>query len=210
MKTDIAEQTQPILLTMTIGDIVAKYPNTAPVLLGYGLHCVGCAVNPYETIEQGALGHGMDKEMIEDMIDELNLIITKKPDYPLNPEGITLSPRALDTLTAIQESDNKQGHGLKVKASKADTGMDFFLDLVEAPEEGDNTLIWEGMKIFIDKNSLELMKPSIVDYMRQLNGEGFKIISLKAEEETCPCGKPLSDCGCKNGDGCSCGTGGCC
>lgn len=201
---------QPVSPNMTIGDVVQKYPQLADVLLSYGLHCVGCAVNPYETLEQGALGHGMSKEMIEGMIDELNIVITKKPEFDLNPEGVTISPRALDTLQAIAESDYKGKEiGLKVKASKADMGLEYFLDFTEKKEDGDKELEWEGVKMFVDPDSLALMTPSIIDYMTTLQGEGFKIIPLKTEEETCPCGKPLSQCGCENGKGCACGDGGC-
>src|SRR3989338_5214633 len=99
MNKKVAEK--PVKLDMTIGDVVEKYPETAEVMLGYGLHCVGCAVNPYETIEQGAMGHGMSKETIDSLLADINLAVTKQPDYPLNPEGITLSPRAIETLQVI-------------------------------------------------------------------------------------------------------------
>jgi iron-sulfur cluster assembly accessory protein len=207
--TDAIQTKKPVRSDMTIGDVVAKYPQTAPVLLSYGLQCVGCAVNPYETIEQGALGHGMDKDMIDQLVEELNLVITKVPDFALNPQGITISPRALDTLEAIRESENKQGFYLKVRAMPTEQGLDYELDLQEKPESGDVLLTWEGFPLSIDPVSLEAMKPSVIDYQRQLQGEGFKVIALKTEEELCPCGKPLSECGCKNGQGCSCGDGGC-
>jgi iron-sulfur cluster assembly accessory protein len=200
---------QPITPDMTIGTIIEKYPQTTEVLLGYGLHCVGCAVNPYETLEQGALGHGMTKETIDSMLSEVNLVVTKKPDYLLNQDGITLSPNAVDTLQAMMEADGKSGFGLKVSATKEGKSLDYYLDIVEAAEEGEKTLEWEGIKIFIDEKSLRLMSPSVIDYQTLTNSEGFKIISLKEAEETCKCGKPLDQCGCKNGEGCACGKGGC-
>ena len=45
---------------MTLGELVAKHPETVDVMLKYGLHCVGCHMAALETIEQGALAHGMD------------------------------------------------------------------------------------------------------------------------------------------------------
>ena len=47
---------------MLLDDIVKKYPETAVILMGYGLHCVGCIVSGIETIEQGAKTHGRSEE----------------------------------------------------------------------------------------------------------------------------------------------------
>ena len=38
---------------MTIGDAVKAYPQVANVFLKFGLHCVGCHVAYWETVEQG-------------------------------------------------------------------------------------------------------------------------------------------------------------
>lgn len=200
---------KPVKLDMTIGDVVDKFPETAEVMLGYGLHCVGCAVNPYETVEQGALGHGMSKETIDQMLADINLAVTKQPEYPLNMEGITLSPRAVETLEVIAESEGKKGQGLKVKATPAEGGLEYFLDLTEKAEAGDVTMKWEGVSIFVDPKSLELMKPSLIDYVKMEGGEGFKVTSLKPTEpkkESGGCGDENCGCsekGCSN-EGCGC------
>ena len=197
MKTKTVEK--PVRLDMTIGTVVEKYPDSAEVMLGYGLHCVGCAVNPYETIEQGAMGHGMSQETIEQMLSDINLTVTKQPDYPLNPEGITLSPRAIDTLKIIAEADGKQGQGLKKKATKTEAGLDYFLDLAEKPETGDLTMKWGGVDMFVDKQSLALMQPSLIDYVKLPEGEGFKVLSLKPSEY-----KDHGDACCQDGEGKCC------
>ena len=58
------EKQEQILITkdMPIGEVVERYPEAAEVLTAYGLHCVGCHVSPFETVEQGALGHGMERQ----------------------------------------------------------------------------------------------------------------------------------------------------
>ncbi len=63
---------------MTLGDIVAKFPEAVPIMLKFDLHCVGCHVAAFETLEQGAKGHGMDKETLEKMLAEMNKAIEKK------------------------------------------------------------------------------------------------------------------------------------
>ena len=57
-----------------IGGLIQEHPKAAGVMLKYGLHCVGCHVNQYETVKQGAMGHGMPEETVQSLIDELNVV----------------------------------------------------------------------------------------------------------------------------------------
>ena len=57
--------TEKISKDMTLGEVIQKYPEVVSIMLKYDLHCVGCHVAAYETLEQGALGHGMDKITFE-------------------------------------------------------------------------------------------------------------------------------------------------
>ncbi len=63
---------------MTLGEILAKHPNAARIMVGYGLHCVGCHVAAWETLEQGAKAHGLDDNKVEEMVNEINKLIEKK------------------------------------------------------------------------------------------------------------------------------------
>ncbi len=69
----------------TLGEAVSKYPETAAIMLKYGLHCIGCHVATWETIEQGASGHGLTGAQIKDMLADMNAAIAKR-DEALNPE----------------------------------------------------------------------------------------------------------------------------
>ena len=60
---------------MNLGEVVYKYPETAEVLTDYGLHCVGCFANAFDTIEAGAKIHGMSDDEVEEMIDRVNEVI---------------------------------------------------------------------------------------------------------------------------------------
>ncbi len=76
MKTD--KQQQPnknapvVTKDMNIGDIVFKYPDVAEIMMDYGLHCVGCMANGFDTIEQGAKIHQLSDEEIEEMLMRVN------------------------------------------------------------------------------------------------------------------------------------------
>jgi hybrid cluster-associated redox disulfide protein len=67
-----AAKSPKITKDMTLGDAVSRYPKTVEVLFRYGMHCIGCHISAYETIEQGALAHGMSQPDIKKMVDEMN------------------------------------------------------------------------------------------------------------------------------------------
>jgi hybrid cluster-associated redox disulfide protein len=67
-----AKKAAKITGSMTLGEAVSKYPRTMEVLFRYGLHCIGCHISAYETVEQGALAHGLSKEQVKQMIEEMN------------------------------------------------------------------------------------------------------------------------------------------
>ena len=58
----------------SITDIVQKYPETAEILLNYGMHCFGCMAARFENIEQGALAHGID---VDEFMKDLNACVEK-------------------------------------------------------------------------------------------------------------------------------------
>ncbi len=49
---------------MGIIEVVQKWPDTAQVLMEYGMGCLGCAAAHFENIEQGALAHGIDVDAL--------------------------------------------------------------------------------------------------------------------------------------------------
>jgi hybrid cluster-associated redox disulfide protein len=58
---------------MPIGDVVRNHPETVPVFMKHGLHCIGCAVAAFESIAEGAAAHGID---IDALITDLNQAAT--------------------------------------------------------------------------------------------------------------------------------------
>ena len=70
----ITEETMGDTITknMTFGELVQKYPQVAPVLAEYGMHCIGCHIGISETIEEGARAHGLGQAEIDQMLVRLN------------------------------------------------------------------------------------------------------------------------------------------
>ncbi len=58
-----------------IGDILDMAPETAPVFLAIGMHCLGCPSSRGETVEEACMVHGID---VEELLKEVNGIIAGK------------------------------------------------------------------------------------------------------------------------------------
>ena len=43
-----------------IGDILDIAPQTAPIFMAIGMHCLGCPASRGETVEQACMVHGVD------------------------------------------------------------------------------------------------------------------------------------------------------
>ena len=56
---------------MTIGEILSKNPDVAPVLLEAGMHCLGCPSAQGESLEEAAMVHGIDIGALMEAIEKL-------------------------------------------------------------------------------------------------------------------------------------------
>jgi hybrid cluster-associated redox disulfide protein len=66
---------------MTFGEVLKKHPETAKTFFQYGMHCFGCHVAVSETIEQGALAHGVS---VDQLMEDLNKTVSSKAET--NPD----------------------------------------------------------------------------------------------------------------------------
>ena len=46
----------------TIGQLIAPYPQVAPILYQVGMHCLGCPSAQAESIGEAAMVHGVDAD----------------------------------------------------------------------------------------------------------------------------------------------------
>jgi len=54
---------------MSFAEVLEKYPRSAEIFMKSGMHCFGCSMAAYESLEQGALMHGLNPDKL---VDELN------------------------------------------------------------------------------------------------------------------------------------------
>lgn len=59
---------------MLISEVIKQYPETIPLFLDYGLHCIECSFAKDENIEEAVRTHQLD---LEKFLKDLNKIIKK-------------------------------------------------------------------------------------------------------------------------------------
>ena len=53
----------------TIGVLMQEAPAVAPILMEIGMHCLGCPSAQGETIEEAAMVHGIDADLLVEKIN---------------------------------------------------------------------------------------------------------------------------------------------
>ena len=49
---------------MTIGQLIHEFPQVAPILFEVGMHCLGCPSAQAESLEEAAMVHGIDADLL--------------------------------------------------------------------------------------------------------------------------------------------------
>lgn len=62
-------------------ELLEKHPESVEVLMNSGMHCIGCPASMFETLEDGALAHGIDADKL---VKEINkkLSVKEKKNNP--------------------------------------------------------------------------------------------------------------------------------
>jgi len=59
---------------MTFNEVLRKYPDSVKVLKKYGLNCFGCLGAEAESLEYGAVAHGIDVDVL---LKDLNKVLKR-------------------------------------------------------------------------------------------------------------------------------------
>ena len=60
---------------MSIGEVLRIDRETAPIMMSYGMHCLGCPHATMESLESACAVHGVSAD---DLVKELNEFLAKK------------------------------------------------------------------------------------------------------------------------------------
>ena len=55
---------------MWIGELLQLDPNIAGILMRAGMHCIGCPSSQMESLEEAAMVHGMDADVLVEQIND--------------------------------------------------------------------------------------------------------------------------------------------
>jgi len=192
------EQIGKVTKDTTIGDIVDKYPQVVETLMSYGVHCVGCHVSPFETLEMGFKGHGMGDSEVEEAVIRLNEVIEKNPqeqkangnienvEVDLSNAQVYVTDKAANKIKEILKQEKKEALRVSVQRGGC-SGFQYGLELDDKSTDKDMVIKNKGVRLFIDKASMVKLNGASIDYVDSLQGAGFKINNPNATS-TCGCG----------------------
>ncbi len=198
-KTQTVEQR--LRRELTIGDVLEQYPDAAPLLTEKGIHCVGCHVSPFETLEEGFRSHGMSEEEIDtvlaDVNEKLNHVMKNKPAPTVcsGDPSLEISCGAVAKVLELLKKENKDTTKTALRIAVMPGGCsgmtyDFSFDS-DGKQADDKIIEKDGLTVLVDKKSLGILDGSRVDYMETLHGAGFVVKNPQAKGG-CGCGKSFN------------------
>lgn len=114
-------------------------------------------------------------------------------DYNNLPLQLALTESAAKKLTSLSQEEKNPRLALRLVVSSGGChGFQYDLKITSTddfkPDEGDSLFERNGGKLIVDKDALEIMRDSKVDYVKELIGEGFKVIESPLTKSSCGCG----------------------
>lgn len=64
------KETIQISKDMLIGELIQMHELIAPMLMRAGMHCLGCPSSQMESLEEAAMVHGMDADLLVQQIND--------------------------------------------------------------------------------------------------------------------------------------------
>lgn len=109
-----------------------------------------------------------------------------------NQSSITVTPKALEMAKRKLAEAQQSVLGLRVGVKGGGcSGVSYAIQFAETQRDNDHIFEFDGIKIFVDAKSLELLKGSTLSWEDKLIGHGFKFINPNAKSG-CGCGSSFS------------------
>ena len=119
------------------------------------------------------------------MIDQQPTTIDTQP---LNTTVVSLTDAAVSKLSELTKEETNPDIGLRVYVySGGCSGFRYGMMLEDAPTPEDRILDVSGIKVYVDGQSVDLLKGSQIDYVDTLMGAGFTVNNPNAVA-ACGCG----------------------
>jgi iron-sulfur cluster assembly protein len=108
----------------------------------------------------------------------------------MNP--VIVTDNACKAFLDNLKSDNSENKYIRIAIRGGGcSGLQYILDMVEAPDTDDTTWEQDGVKFVLDDYSRPYLEGMTIDYGSGLNSSGFQFINPKASR-SCGCGSSFS------------------
>jgi iron-sulfur cluster assembly accessory protein len=109
---------------------------------------------------------------------------------------ITISDVAVEKAKEIIDTEGKTGHGLRFfTAGSSCCGPSFDIDIVEKPEDGDDIIEKDGLKLFVGKEASEKLNGMELHFVDDGEKQGFTLTGNQPESSCAPSDSGCSSCG---------------
>lgn len=124
---------------------------------------------------------------------ETENIPTPVSGFNFGPEApVGLTEMAVEKVRETIEGQKLDGHLLRIAVVGGGcSGYNYDLDLVREPRGDDLTYDCGGIPVAVDKQSIDFLNGTVIDFVESLQGAGFKFNNPKAKA-TCGCGTSFS------------------
>jgi len=105
---------------------------------------------------------------------------------------LKLTDSAVRQVKHLLSRDKREGYGLRVSVADGGcSGFSYKLDFEKEQKPGDIVLRFDDLNVFVDPQSVNYLKGTIIDFTSGLYGGGFKFSNPNATG-TCGCGTSFS------------------
>ncbi len=110
-----------------------------------------------------------------------------------SPSPLVLTARAVEMVKQVRTKEGfSEAHALRVSVVGGGcSGFSYQLGFDEHPQEGDQVLVYDGVRVLVDPTSAQYLEGTEIDFVSSLHGGGFKFSNPKATH-TCGCGSSFS------------------
>src|SRR3989344_155649 len=178
---------------LLIGDVVARHPEVIPVFSKPGVHCVGCHVSPYETLEQGSMGHGMPEDVFNKMMEEANSVVgseeadENEASDDVKEMSVEFTEKAISKVKELMKTETK-ANSLRIRIVPGGCSGSSYQFAFESKTNGSDLIKeFKGLNVVMDRETAKQMEGAKVDFLDTLHGSGFKVDNPNSSG-TCGCG----------------------
>jgi len=106
-------------------------------------------------------------------------------------DTIKVSDLAITNIKNLQKEYGEGMEGLRFGLSGGGcAGYKYVLEFEEGPEEDDLVFSFDAVRVFVNKEHMERLKNSTIDWVENLMAAGFQIHNPQAKKQ-CGCGESV-------------------